>query len=623
MLKKLFYALVILLLSGVTMNLDSQTSLPSRSEIPDKYKWNLADIFPNETAWNSEADKIAADLSKFGDWKGKISKSAKNLYDFLEFSRSLEERFSKIAIYASLGKDIDIQDATFQKIYDKMQKLASDFSAASAFFVPEALEITDKQLDDFYAKEPKLNNYKQKLNVIFRGRTHTLTADQEKLMAQLSPVFSIAVNTYNQLNDAELPFPTINDKQGNSVQVSHGRYRAGLYNQDRDYRRDIYKATYVPYNMLKGTMASLYNGRVTQRITMANIRNYSSAVEASLFDNNIPISVYENLIKVTNENLKTQHRWASIKKKVLKLNELHPYDSYVSLFPSVTKKYTYEEAVQIALKALEPLGKEYIDALKIGFENRWIDVFETKSKRSGAYSNSSGAGPHPFILLNWNNTLDDVFTLVHELGHNMHSYFTEKAQPFPNRDYATFVAEVASTANESLLLDYLLKNATSNDEKLALYEKFLTNVQTTYFRQTHFAEFEKMVHDRAQTGELLTADQLTEEFAKMYQKYWGPEMVTDYEEGLSWARIPHLMKYNFYVFQYSTGFAASFGLIENIKKEGKPAIDRYLNFLSSGCSDFPIEILKKAGVDMTKPDAILALIHKANQYLDELEKMVK
>ena len=370
-------------------------------------------------------------------------------------------------------------------------------------------------------------------------------------------------------------------------------------------------------------MADLYIGRATQRITSAKIRNYSSAVESSLKPNNIPISVYENLVKTTNANLKTQHRWASIKKKVLKLDELHPYDTYVSLFPSVNKTYTYDEAVDICRKALAPLGEEYIKAMEIGFKERWIDVYETKSKRSGAYSNSSGAGPHPFILLNWNNTLDDVFTLIHELGHNMHSFFTEKTQPFQYRDYATFVAEVASTANEALLFDYLLKNAGSKEEKLMLYEKFLTSVQATFFRQTEFAEFEKMIHERMEAGETFNADKLTAEFAKSYSTYWGPEMVTDYEEGLTWARIPHLMRYNFYVYQYATGFAAAFALTENIRKEGKPAIDRYLKFLSSGSSKYPIDILKDAGVDMNNEKAIMSLINTANKYLDELEKLIQ
>jgi oligoendopeptidase F len=425
------------------------------------------------------------------------------------------------------------------------------------------------------------------------------------------------------LNDAELPFPKIKDPEGNEIQVSHGRYRAGLFSQDRDYRRDIYKATYVPYDMLKGTMAELYNGRGKERITFAKLRKYNSAVEAALKPNNIPVSVYENLVRVTRDNVKTLHRWAKIRKQVLKLDEFHPYDTYVSLFPSVSKEYTFEEAKEIALKALAPLGEEYIAAVKKSFDNRWIDVYETKSKRSGAYSNSSGSGPHPFILLNWNNTLDDLFTLVHEVGHNMHSYFTEKAQPFQYRDYATFVAEVASISNEALLTDYLLENAKTKEEKLMLYEKFLTGVQATFFRQTRFAEYEKIIHEKAEKGEFMTADMLTKEFASLYQYYWGDNMTVDYEEGLSWARIPHLFKYNFYVYQYATGFAAAFALTRNIKNEGRPAIERYLKFLSSGSSKYPIDILKDAGVDMTKPDAVEALIKKANEYLDELEQLIK
>jgi len=604
------------------MNLNSQ-SLPSRSDIPDKYKWNLADIFPSEKAWQAEYDAISIDIKKLSAYNGKISKSAKSIYEYMMLIDGLDQRYGKLSIYASLGKDIDINDSTFSVIFEKSQKLGSEYSSAGSFFNPEFLQLSDKQMEDFYKNEPKLNVFKHKFDALFRVKKHTLSAEQEKLLAEISPIWEIPVNTYNTLNDAELPFPTIKGPDGKDVQVSHGRYRSGLYSQDRNYRRDIYKGEYVPYNALKGTLANLFNGRVKERITNAKIRQYSSAVESYLYENNIPVSVYENLVKVANENLKTQHRWASIKKKVLKLDELHPYDTYVSLFPAVTKKYTYDEAVAICKKALEPLGKEYLDAMFTGFENRWIDVYETKAKRSGAYSNSSGSGPHPFILLNWNNTLDDMFTLIHELGHNMHSFFTEKAQPFHYRDYSTFVAEVASTANEALLLEYLIKNATSKEEKSALYEKFLTNVQTTFFRQTHFAEYEKLIHEKAEKGEILTADQLTEEFSKMYQKYWGTEMVTDPEEGLSWARIPHLMKYNFYVYQYATSFAASFILIENIKKDGKPAIDKYLKFLSSGSSDYPIEILKNAGVDMTKPDAILAVIRQANQYLDELEKILK
>jgi oligoendopeptidase F len=605
------------------MNSYSQTELPTRDKINDKYKWNLTDIFPNNDAWQAEYDKLMKDISLVADFKGKISASAKGLLDFLNLSNDLDARINKLYIYTSLGKDIDLNDASFKSMFDKSQSLLAVYSSASSFFVPELMTVSDDMVKKFYKDAPGLEPFRQKLESVFLLRKHTLTEAEEKLLAELYPIFVIPGNTYNTLNDAELPFPKIKDDNGNEIQVSHGRYRAGLYSQDRNYRRDIYKATYVPYNMLKGTMADLYIGRATQRITNAKIRKYPSAVEASMMPNNIPVSVYDNLIKVTNGNLRTQHRWASIKKKVLKLDELHPYDTYVSLFPSVNKTYTYDEAVDICRKALAPLGEEYLKAMELGFQNRWIDVFETKSKRSGAYSNSSGAGPHPFILLNWNNTLDDVFTLIHEIGHNMHSFFTEKTQPFQYRDYATFVAEVASTANEALLFEYLLKNATSKEEKLMLFEKFLTSVQATFFRQTEFAEFEKKIHDRMEAGETFSADKLTEEFARLYQVYWGPEMVTDYEEGLSWARIPHLMRYNFYVYQYATGFSAAFALTENIKREGKPAIDRYLKFLASGSSKYPIDILKDAGVDMTKEHAIMALINTANMYLDELESLIK
>ncbi len=605
------------------MNLNAQNKLMTRDEVANKYKWNLADVYPSNEAWQKEYDAVTVEIEKVKAYKGKISQSAKSLYDCVNFMKDLDQRFTRLYIYASLGKDIDLTDPVFKTMYDKMQSLESVYSAAGSYFNPELMKVTDNQMNDFYKSEPKLKEFRQKFDILFRVRSHTLAEEQEKLLAQLSPVFAIPVNTYNTLNDAELPFPTIKDSEGKDIQVSHGRYRAGLYSQDRNYRRDIYKGTYQPYTQLKGTLAELYNGRINTRIVNAKIRNYNSAVEASLYPNNIPMSVYETLIKVVNENVNVQHRWASIKKKVLKLDEIHPYDTYVSLFPAISKQYTYDEAVEICKKALEPLGKEYIEAMNIGFENRWIDVYETKSKRSGAYSNSSGSGPHPFILLNWNNTLDDVFTLIHELGHNMHSFFTEKTQPFQYRDYSTFVAEVASTANEALLFEYFLKNAQTKEEKLALYEKFLTNIQTTFFRQTEFAEFEKMTHDRAEKGEFLTADQLTDEFIKSYQKYWGPDMVVDKEEGLTWARVPHLMKYNFYVYQYATSFAASFALINNVKKEGKPAIDKYLLFLSSGSSEYPIDILRKAGVDMNKEETLQAVVRTANQYLDELEKMIK
>jgi len=622
---KTFYVILLFCITFIAAQtmLQSQTSLPTRDKIADKYKWNLQDIFKSNADWAKEFESLEKDIKKFNDFRGKISKSSKELLNYLEYSNLIGQRFSRAYLYTALGKDTDLNNSEFQVMFEKMQKLAAEYSALTSFATPEILTISEGDFEKFLKSEPKLKDFEHDLRGTFKMKKHTLSAEEESLLAKLSPISQIPNTTYSILNDAELPFPTIKLADGSEVKLSHGRYRAALYSLDREYRKAVYKGTYEPYEKLKGTYATLYNGRLKTRIINSEIRKYSSPIEASLYGNDIPVSVYDNLVNVVNENLKTLHRWANIKKRALKLDELHPYDTYVTLFPATQKEYTYDEAIEISLKALAPLGKDYIDALKFSFENRWIDVYETKGKRSGAYSNSSGAGPHPFILLNWNNTLDDVFTLVHEIGHNMHSYFSEKNQPYQYTGYSIFVAEVASITNEALLLDYLVENASSKEEKMALIEKFLIGAQATFFRQTRFAEFEKITHDRGKSGEVFTAESLTKLFAEGYQKYWGSEMVTDYEEGLSWARVHHLVNYNFYVYQYATGFAAAQALASQIKSEGKPAIDRYLKFLSSGSSDYPINVLKKAGVDMSTKLPIEQTIARINKYLDELEKLMK
>jgi oligoendopeptidase F len=526
-------------------------------------------------------------------------------------------------MYASLGKDMDMNIGKFQTFYDRISKLSSDYSAATSYIIPEILALPDGKIKTFVKEDATLKIYDHYLDNILRMKAHTLSADEEKLLAKLSPIMDCPDNAYSVLNNAELDFPVIKDKDGNDIKVSHGRYRSALYSPDRDYREKIYKGTYQAYKQVISTIATLYNGRMSTRIINSEIKKYNSPVEAAVYPTNIPVSVYDNLIKAVNDNLSSLHRWADLKKKVLGYKELHPYDTYVSLVPGVEKKYTFDEGKEIVLKALEPMGPEYLKALKTAFDNRWVDVYETEGKRSGAYSNGCGCGVHPWVLLNWNNTLDDVFTLAHEMGHNMHSYFTEKTQPFLYSDYSTFVAEVASTTNEAILLDYLVDHAQTKEEKMSLIEKFLLNVQTTFFRQARFAEFERTAHELTQKGQVLNADDLTKLFADLYQKYWGPSMVTDYEEGLSWARIPHLFNYNFYVFQYATGIAAAQALAGNIKTQGQPAIDRYINnFLKAGNSDYSIEVLKRAGVDMSSPAPVKATIDKFNKYLDQLEKLL-
>ena len=383
----------------------------------------------------------------------------------------------------------------------------------------------------------------------------------------------------------------------------------------------FYKNYYIPFIEHKNTLGALFGGNIKADYFNAQTRNCSSSREAALDANNIPLSVYDNLVNSVTENLSPLHRWAKLKKDILKLDSFHAYDAYVTLFPSVKKKYSYDDGRQLVLDSLTPLGNEYISDVKFAFNNRWIDVYETKAKRSGAYSSGTTFGVHPYVLLNWSDELNDVFTLTHEMGHNMHSYYTGKSQPYPYANYSIFVAEVASTVNEALLLDYLINKSESKDEKLSLIEKHINNIVTTFYRQTLFAKFEQIVHEKNQNGEALTPDILSKLYGELHLQFWGKDMSLDEEEKYTWARVPHFY-YNFYVYQYATSFAASETLSEKIKREGEEAVKKYLSFLHAGSSNYPIEVLKKAGVDMTTAEPILAVTKKMNELLDLLESLI-
>lgn len=603
-------------------NMTNAQELPTRDQINDKYKWQITDLYKSEKDFDDDFQKVTQMAEKFGSHKGKITKSAKNLLAALNDYNNLWKNFSRLMMYANLLADSDVSNDKNQILRDKTRKLASDIQAKTAFFSPELLAAEFSAIEKFIKAEKALQIYDFYLQQIFRMKPHTLSAETEEVIAKMGPIVSLPNRVYGVLNDSELPLPTIKDSDGNDQKVTHGRYRAALYSKDRAYRERVYKGIYEGYDQLIGSFAALYNGRVASRMAMANIRNFPSALDAALYENNIPVSVYNNLVETVQKNVKTLHRWGEIKRKALNFDKIHPYDTYVTLFEDAPKTYTYEEGVALVREALKPLGERYIQIVDSCVNNRWIDVFETRNKRSGAYSNASGCGVHPWILLNWGGTLDDVFVLAHELGHNMHSFFTEEKQPFHYMDYSIFVAEVASTTNEALLLEYLVKQAKTQTEKLALLEKFLVNAQSTFFRQTRFAEFEKMIHEKAEKGEYLSSDELSKLFAERYQYYWGPAMETDVEEGLSWARVHHLTLYNFYVYQYSTGFAAAQALSELIIKDGQSAVDKYLDFLSAGSSDTPINVLKKAGVDMSSPEPINQTIQKMERYMDELEKLM-
>jgi oligoendopeptidase F len=599
---------------------DASGELMKRSEIDPKYTWNLEDIYKSLDDWNADYNWVEQNIPKYSEFKGKVGKSAEDLLAVIKFDEEIDIKLGKLALYASLAHDLDLGDAKYQVLYNRVNDLKAKASSESAFIVPEILQIPEDKLWAYVNEEPQLKIYKHFFENLLRSKKHILSPKEERILALASPIEDVPYNTFSLLKNVEAQFPTIKDESGeHDIQISDGRYYAALYSTNRDYRERAYKAYYKPFMEYKNTFNSLLNGAIKVNIFNAKARNYSSALEAALAPNNIPVSVYNNLIETVNKNLETLHRWAALKKKVLKYKELHAYDTYVTLFPEAKHEYTYDDAVKLVLDALKPLGEDYIKNLKYAFEHRWIDVYETKGKRSGAYSSDRGYGVHPYVLLNWNNQLNDVFTLAHEMGHNMHSHYSGTNQPYVYSDYSIFVAEVASTMNEALLLDYLIEHAKNKNEKLALIEKNLDNITFTFFRQTRFAEFEKAIHEKTEAGESLTPDAMCKLYGEMYQKYWGPEMVVDKEETYTWARIPHFY-YNFYVYQYATSFAASQALEAKVKKEGKPAVEKYLNFLKSGSSDYPIEVLKKAGVDMTSPDAINAVISKMNKLMDEMEK---
>ncbi|MFH0736131.1 MAG: oligoendopeptidase F [bacterium] len=600
----------------------SSGDLPKHDQIEAQYTWNLQDIYQTEDLWEKDFKFIEKNIGDYNKFVGKVGAGAKDLLSVLKFDEKINIILDKLGLYSSLAKDLDLAEAKYLAMDERISNLESQAAAAASFLRPELIAIPKEKLAQFMKEEKGLEIYKQYFDNLLRMESHTLSPELEEILALSTPVKDVASNTFSFFSGADIQYPLVKSEDGKSdIRVSSGRYTAGLYSTDRDYRERVYRGLYKPYMEYKNTILGLFSGNIKAQIFNAKAKKYISTREASLDPNNVPLSVYDNLVNSVNTNLKVLHRWCEIKKKVLKLNDFHPYDTYVTLFPSVKKTYTYPQGREMVIEALKPLGKEYIKDLNMAFDNRWIDVYETQNKRSGAYSSDDAYGVHPYVLLNWNNELNDVFTLAHEMGHNMHSYFTITTQPFPYASYSIFVAEVASTTNEALLLDYLIQNAQNKEEKLALIEKQLNNITTTFFRQTRFAEFEQFANEQSEKGIALTPELLTQSYKDMYQKYWGPSMTTDEEEGYSWARIPHFY-YNFYVYQYATSYAASQAIVAKIFKEGQSAIDKYLTFLKSGCSKYPIEVLKDAGVDMTTADPILAVVNKMNKLMDEMEKLL-
>lgn len=595
--------------------------LPTRSEVPVEDTWRLEDIFTNDEAWEKEFQEVKDLLPDVQNFKGKLAESADQLYEALQYQDRLLERLGKLYTYAHMRYDQDTTNSFYQGLNDRISNLYSQAASSLAFIVPEILAIDEQKVKEFLEAKTELKLYEHSIEEINLQRPHVLSAEQEALLAEASEVMSSPSNTFGMLNNADLEFPSIKDENGEEAEITHGRYIRFLESSDRRVREDAFKGVYATYGKFRNTFASTLSGNIKKDNFNARVRNYQSAREAALAANNIPESVYENLVSTVNNNLHLLHRYVKLRKKVLGVDKLHMYDLYTPLVKNVKMEIPYSEAKELILKGLAPMGEEYVGLLKEGFENRWIDVQENKGKRSGAYS-SGAYGTNPYILMNWQDNVNNLFTLAHELGHSLHSHYTRTSQPYPYGNYSIFVAEVASTCNEALLNDYLLKSIDDEQKRLYLLNHYLEGFRGTVFRQTMFAEFEHLIHQQVQNNQALTADSLTKDYYELNKKYFGEEdIVIDEEIGLEWSRIPHFY-YNYYVYQYATGFSAATALSKQILEEGQPAVDRYLDYLKAGSSDYPIEVLKKAGVDMASPKPIEDACKVFEEKLNEMESLL-
>lgn len=595
--------------------------LPTRSEVPLEDTWKLEDIFQTDQQWESEFQEVKQLIPSMSSYQGKLGENADSLFQALQAQDQLLERIGKLYTYAHMRYDQDTTNSFYQGLDDRIKNLYTQAASTLAYIVPEILSIDEEKVKQFLNEKEELKLYEHSLDELNLQRPHVLSAEQEALLAEASEVMSASSNTFGMLNNADIQFPSIKDENGNEVDVTHGRYIRFLESADQRVRKDAFQAVYDTYGKFKNTFASTLSGQVKKDNFNARVRKYNSARHAALAADNIPESVYENLVNTVNKNLHLLHRYVKLRKKVLKLDKIHIYDLYTPLVKDVKMEIPYEEAKDLILKGLAPLGEDYLNVLKEGFTNRWVDIHENKGKRSGAYSSGS-YGTNPYILMNWQDNVNNLFTLAHEFGHSVHSYYTRKEQPYAYGSYSIFVAEVASTCNEALLNDYLLKTIDDEQKRLYLLNHFLEGFRGTVFRQTMFAEYEHLIHKKAQDNEALTADLLTKEYYELNKKYFGEEDIEiDEEIGLEWSRIPHFY-YNYYVYQYATGYSAATALSKQILTEGQPAVDRYLDFLKSGSSDYPIEVLKKAGVDMTSSKPIEEACKVFEEKLNEMEALL-
>ncbi|MDF2610145.1 MAG: yjbG [Lachnospiraceae bacterium] len=592
-----------------------------RSDIEAKYKWAIEDIFPDDSEWKIEYEKTKELIAEVNQYKSKLSESAEKLLEFYKLDDEISYHFERVYVYANQKYHEDTSVSTYQGLSDKASNLEVQLSSALSFVVPEILSIPEDTLKQFLASNKELQAYEFALSELMRRKPHTLSTELEELMAKTGEMVEAPGNIFTMFNNADIKFPEIEDENGEMVEITHGRYGLFLESSNRRVRKDAFTNIYATYKKFKNTLAATYSANVKQEAFFAKAKGYESTMAMKLFDSNVPLDVYTNLINAVHENLHLLHRYVSLRKKLLAVDELHMYDLYTPIISNLDLKINFDEAKEMVYKGLKPLGENYLTILKEGFENRWIDVYENEGKRSGAYS-WGAYGTHPYVLLNYQNNLKNVFTLAHEMGHAIHSYHSDEKQPIRYAGYKIFVAEVASTCNEALLMEYLLDNTKDKKERAYLINYFLEQFRTTLYRQTMFAEFEMITHQKSLEGESLTAELLCEIYHDLNAKYFGDNITIDSEIDMEWARIPHFYT-AFYVYQYATGYSAAIALSRKILEEGQPAVDDYISkFLSGGSSDYPIELLKKAGVDMSKKEPVNQALALFASLLDEMEELL-
>ncbi|MEG0443334.1 MAG: oligoendopeptidase F [Carnobacterium sp.] len=602
--------------------MEESKKLPKREEVPVALTWDLNVIFESDEAFHAAYQELEQKIAGIAAFKGRLTESAETFLHCIQYILEISNELETLYVYAHLKNDQDTANAVYQGMYDRASSLATKAGEAISWFEPEVLEIPEEKLSGYLKENKDLVMYQHYIDQLTASRKHILSANEEALLAGAGEIFGASSRTFNVLNNADLQFPVIKDENGDDIQLSHGVYGQLMESMDRSVREAAFKNLYQVYQGLNNTFASTLSSHVKYHNYNAKVHHYQSAREKALAANHIPETVYDTLLEVVDDNLPLLHRYVALRKELLNVDELHMYDMYTPITGEAGIKFTYEDAKETTMEALKPLGEEYLAVLEKAFQERWIDVVENAGKRSGAYS-SGAYETNPYILLNWHDSLNHLYTLVHELGHSAHSYFTRANQPYVYGDYSIFLAEIASTTNENILTEYLLETQKDPQVRAYILNHYLDGFKGTIFRQTQFAEFEHFIHEETAKGTPLTSDFLNQAYGKLNARYYGPAVEEDSEIAFEWSRIPHFY-YNYYVYQYATGFSAATALAAKIlKDEEGTSLENYLNYLKSGSSDYPIEVMKKAGVDMTEKNYIQEAMTVFETRLNELETLIE